>query len=527
VTVFDGISPRLGALLALLATGAAACGISNSSEDSAGAAGAAGHGQREHVVVTTSFTIDDLQPLDNGFWAPEFGYGELLMRPLPGGELEPWVLDELEQVDDTTWELTLPEGVRFQNGNPLDGAALAELMTWHLDNNPAVPGLAGAEVAGTADPQTVRLTTAVPAPNVPSMLGNEAAFILFDLATYEDLEDTPDDLVGAGIYTGPYEVVALNSEEMELAAVEGHHGGEQALESATVRFVSDEQSRTQAVQAEEADLALYPPAVAARQLEGRDDALFLVAPEGEATGGMQLFLNHRTGPTTDRDVRRAVQLALDHEAVALEVMNGLYDVSPGMYPASMPYASEMLATDQDAAEDLLDGTGWERDGDGTRERDGDELTLRLVTYPQQPDVEMVGVALQDQLRSVGIDLRLVEVDDINEALEGGDWDLAISMNSPLGMTGTDPIQGLRQYFHSDGERNFGGIDDPDLDALIDEVSVTMDEGDRHQLLRDVQDVVAEGAYGWWLAFKRDPVVAAPELGDYEVPVANLWMTHFE
>lgn len=47
------------------------------------------------LTLATGFAIDDLDPLENGFWGPEFGYVELLMRPQRDGTPTPWVLADL------------------------------------------------------------------------------------------------------------------------------------------------------------------------------------------------------------------------------------------------------------------------------------------------------------------------------------------------------------------------------------------------------------------------------------------------
>jgi peptide/nickel transport system substrate-binding protein len=517
---------RLLAGLAALAVTATACGV-----EAGGDAGAAPSGDDADIptslVIATSFAISDLEPLDSGFWAPELGYGELLMKPVGGGEVEPWLLSSLELADERTWSLELRDGVTFQNGRALDAEALAALLEHHLDENPAVGDLLeGAEVA-VVDDDTVELTTPEPAPTVPSLLAHEAVFPVFDLDAHAEADGDPDALVDARIWTGPYTVTSLDADTMELERTEGHHAGEPPLETLTVRFVPDEQARIRAVQNGEADLALYPPTAAARQLEGRADATFLAQPAGTAMGGMQLFVNTRHEALADRRVRRAVLAAVDYDELADDVLEGLYDRSVGLYPPSAPFVEELLETDPDAAGALLDEAGWERDGDGTRQRDGEPLTLRLLTYPQQPDVGVAAVAIQAQLAEVGIELAIRQVDDINAAMEEetGGWELGISMNSALDMTGADPVRPLTTYYATDGFRNHGAVGDEDLDARIDDLAVAVDEDERNALLAEIQTrIVAEEAWGTFLALKRNGVVASPDLAGYEVPrVANLWL----
>ena len=82
------------------------------------------------------------------------------------------------------WTLTLRPKVFFQDGNPLDGAALAQTMNYMLANNTSLePELPGATVTA-AGPLTVTLTTAQPTASVASLLANEAMFDIFDTPVY-------------------------------------------------------------------------------------------------------------------------------------------------------------------------------------------------------------------------------------------------------------------------------------------------------------------------------------------------------
>ncbi|MGD9988803.1 ABC transporter substrate-binding protein, partial [Pseudonocardia sp.] len=166
------------------------------------------------LTLTTGFAIDDLDPLENAFWGPEFGYVELLMRPERGGAPSPWVLRTLTNPSPLTWVLTLNDNVAFQNGRRLDGAALAELITYQLARNEEFgAALPGATAAATG-PSEVTLTTSRPAPNVPFLLADEAMLPVYDAAAYQRFKDSgaaTADLLEAGLYTGAYRVDSLDS----------------------------------------------------------------------------------------------------------------------------------------------------------------------------------------------------------------------------------------------------------------------------------------------------------------------------
>src|ERR1700722_16992391 len=89
---------------ALLAAGVTACSTSHSSTAAATPANPANPAT---LTIATTFAIGDLDPLENGCWGNELGYGELLMRPQVGGTVTPWLLKSLTNTSATTWVLTL------------------------------------------------------------------------------------------------------------------------------------------------------------------------------------------------------------------------------------------------------------------------------------------------------------------------------------------------------------------------------------------------------------------------------------
>ncbi|MDN5861650.1 MAG: ABC transporter substrate-binding protein, partial [Pseudonocardia sp.] len=454
----------------------------------------------------------------------EFGYVELLMRPERGGAPSPWVLAELTNPSPTTWQLRLRDGIRFHNGTPLDGAALAGLIGYQLEKNPDfAAALPGATAAATG-PRQVTLTTAKPAPNVPYLLADESMVPVYDVAAYREhvAANAPASaLIGAGIYTAAYRVDSLDGASMRLSPNPGYWGGAPPLTAVTVRFVPDAGARIQAVQAGEADIALYPPTASAPTLAGRTDSFFVT---GEPTGPtFMLEFNQRVAPFDDPLVRRAVYAGIDYDALANRVMNGLYIPATGLYSASRPWAMQTQRFDPVRAAALLDQAGWTRAGDGIRTRGGNPLAFTLLTYPQQPDSDTLALAVQAQLKSLGIDVRISQVPAITSVVEQPTgWNAAIRGNGFISFGG-DYITPLVNYLHSGGPSNVTGVSDPALDALIDRVAVELDEGSRDELLRRIQTHVADHGYLGYLGVRKTGVVAGPRWREYQVPIANLWV----
>lgn len=509
---------RLGLALALplvVALLLSACGSNQAGDTN-------GDGPKT-LTIATSFAIDDLDPLTNGFWGPEFGYVELLMRPERDGNPSPWVLKDLTAVDDTTWKLSLRDNVLFENGTKLDTAALVDLITYmNAENESFAAAVHLASVKASGD-DTVTLTTKVPVPGMANILADESNVPVFDVAAYQKFlasKAKPSELVKAGLYTGPYAMTSLTAQRAELTAVKDYWDGTPALSALTITFVPEATSRVQAVQAGEADIALYMPTEVARNLENRSDAFYITGKPGSSTFSVQL---RNAGAWKDTAVRRALFDAIDYRALAEDVLDGHASIATSLFGPSFPYSINTQVTDLDEAKKLLDQAGWTTGADGIRTKDGKALTLRLLSYPQQPDSSTIAVALQSQLKAVGIDVKVSEVPDLTAAREGTDWDAAIVGDSLLSFS-LSPEDGLRDGLVTGGDQNYMKVSNAKLDALVATLSTTFEQDERIDLLQQIQHVIHDNGLWGPTVLRQPAVVTSEQWKGYEPPIANLWVT---
>jgi peptide/nickel transport system substrate-binding protein len=506
----------LGATV-LLAAGVSACSTSSSSSTPA-STGA----KPSPLTIATSFSIGDLDPIENGYWGNELGYGELLMRPQLDGTVKPWLLKSLTNSSPTAWVLTLNPGIRFQDGKPLDAAALIACMRYQLkQNSSATAALPGAKLTATGTDQ-ITVTTTSPVPDMPYILGDEDFFIIYDQAAYLAAKGSPAKLIAAKIYTGPYVVTDANDQIMHEVRNPIYWDGTPKLTEVTVKFITDAQSRILAVEHGEADLALYPPTTAAKTLTGRTGAFFDTGtPRGPT---FQLFLNEHMAPFNDVAVRRAVQAGIGYDQLANQVMNGLYKPATGMYAASAPYALTTQVTSASKAEELLAKDGWTAGSPGgARHKDGKALAFTIDTYAQQPDTQTLAVAIQAQLSQIGFQVSISQVPDIDAAQKNpAGWTSALEGDGTTSFAG-DPITPLQEYFSSKGANNTTGIDNPKLDSLIDQLASTLDATTRDDLLKQTQQIIASNAYSIFVGQRLPAVIAGPAWRSYRVPPANLWV----
>jgi peptide/nickel transport system substrate-binding protein len=513
---FAAVSLALAAVLSALS----GCGVTSAPSTSAS-------GGLTSLTIATSFDINNLDPLQNGFWGSEMGFGDLLMKPLGDGKLTPWLLQSLTRTSPHVWTLRLRPKIRFQNGDPLNAAALAQTMNYMLANNTSLePELPGAKVAATG-PLMVTLTTAQPTASVPSLLANESMFDIFDTPVYLKDKANPGSLVAARIYTGPYMATSLTPEQMVMAPNPYYYGPKPKLKQLTILFIADPQARIDAVERGEADLALYPPTTAARELKGSTQAYYLTQQPGHAYGGFQLVMNFRSGPLSDVAVRKAIQHGLNYVQISQQVMGGYYDTPVGLYPASLPYALHDQYTDIPLAESELQADGWVPGPGGIRVKDGQPLEFTVLTYPQQPDTAPIALAMQSQLRAIGINMQIKQVEDIDTVVQQHTgWQAALDGNTAMDWTDSDPIQPLIAYYTTKGDDNYGGINDPLINRIAAELEASTSTSQTDTLLEEAQRIIVEqNAWSIWVSYKRDAAVAVPQLKNYVVPPAALLWTN--
>lgn len=465
------------------------------------------------INMATSFQIRSMDPVAQGFWMQEFGQGELLMQFQPDGTITPWLAESLDRTDDTTWVITIRDGVTFQNGRPMDVPAVLEAIAYHRERNSGTQAVLPAEAVFTqTGEREITVETGVPVPELPSILAHESRLMIIDvgpvLAAGEDYEA----LEGAGIHTGPYMLTDLDDQRMIAERFDGYWRGVPAMAGVELRFVSDVNARILAVQNGEVDIALYPPISAAPVFAVTPNVnLALGAP---STGGFLASMDVTNGAFEEIAVRRAVMLATNYEELANDVFHGAKIPATGLYNPRFPWAVENYRYDPAEANAILDEAGWVRDGD-TRTRDGETLSVTLLIYPAQPDLVPLSTALQSYLAAIGIQSDIVSVDNVTEATMNDlvDWDLALT---GTGTATVGSVSGfLNRHVACDGDRNYGGYCNARVQELIETLDVTVDEEARNEMLREIQIILVD----------EDPYVFSSTLLIERALVSDAWSNY--
>ena len=270
------------------------------------------------VIGAEPTTLDPHAADDGAEKAVNDNVFETLMSRDVAGNLVPSLATAAPtQIDPTTWEFKIPPGLTFHNGEPLDAAAIAFSVERMIDpdlNSEQLSYFSTFAGATVIDPTTVHILTSGPDPILPARM---YYFMIVPPAASQT-----DDFAANPVGSGPYKFVSWNrGSEIVLEADPAWRGGALDVTQVTYRFVEESGTRLASLLAGEVDLITnllpefidqVPQAVSMRGLEHPT-----------------VILNTQGGITADVRVRRALNLAVDKEALASALFEGQAQVEQG------------------------------------------------------------------------------------------------------------------------------------------------------------------------------------------------------
>jgi peptide/nickel transport system substrate-binding protein len=475
---------RLVAGLALAATTLAACGMNDGGSGDAPEGGAAGG----HLIYAEQFPPAAAWALEanDAHALTRAGCLETLLKNGYDGELEPQLATQREQVEPETWEFTLRDDVTFQDGTPMDAEAVAGALT-HLLEVETPARAFNSTVISTVEATeegTVQITTPKPDALVPMRVANPNTGILAPKA----YEGEQIDIVGT--CTGPFTVTEeVPAQSLSLEANEDYWGGDVALDSAEVRFVSDGAARATQLQAAEAHIAKSLPVANLATLGG--DSTLEVEQLGLRRTTVML-LNGSRPPFDEPLVRQAIQKAVDTQAIVDGVYEGAGTAAVGPFGPDTDWAPEGAAAvspDLEEARALLDEAGV----------DPESLTFELQAYVERPELPDVAAVIQAQLAELGVKVKIKTGE--SAAMEPrwleGDYDATLMSRGYL-VDVADPGGYLVSDWTCEGGYNVTKYCDPDTDQQIQDAVAFEDTDERNAAYQELATKLQSEAASVWL-----------------------------
>jgi len=424
-------------------------------------------------------SLDPIQPLTSSYLRA-VGAAEALFRVNKEGGVEPALAEGAQSKDASTWAITLRSGVTFWSGKKVDAdAVIASLERSKAEDAQAQPFLKDLTFA-KLDDLSIEVKTSAEHLNVPLNLSYYQT-VIHNVEAAHDAVDTMD-------LTGMYKVVEFApKQKMVLEANDTYWGTKPAIRRVVHEEIADGQTRALSAASGRSHIAVNVPVTSLAQFEGNENVGLIASPVANT---QTIYLNLRRPQLADPKVRQALTWALDREELVLLGAEGQSEpVSTwlGSNPA-FPEAKDAVygKADPAKAEQLLDEAGWTLAGDGIRYKDGEPLTLKLMTWGGD---QALGEALQHQWTEIGVKAEVQHGDYslIQTARDSGDWDASIEAWSTFG----DMYSLLSGQFSPEGGGNYGGFRDDETVRLLDELRQASDDAARRELALRVNEHVAE------------------------------------
>ncbi len=448
---------------------------------------------------------------------PALGNSEFLMRPTIDGP-EPWLAEKVEQTSPTTWKVTLNDGITFQNGKALDAEALKSWFDYYgevqgeAENSDLIGNVTTVEVSG---PLSVDLTTPEPFPNMPYGLAHYV-YPVFDSEAVRAVNGEFARLLGKGIFTGPYELTAIEPGLQTYERNDDYWQGTPALAGLTVKKVGDEQAGLAAIAAGEADMMGYPSLATGSAAEGMDGVHFVTS--GNDVSFVGLAIEPRIAPFDDVKVRTAAAAAIDTDAISEAVGFGLATPMHGWFNDDDPRNVKWSGFDAAKAEQLLDEAGWVRNGDGPRTKGGKTLEARLYAYSD--NIEALATAVSGYLEKVGFDapVRRFETYADIQPVQSVDGGIYTVNTENYGLNG-DPLTTM--VLDMSPDYTTPGYDD--VIAILEPARSSTDKAVVDKALVDAQTLIRDQAYWIPVMAPGGRFLVADDYQNYEPNPFYLWI----
>ncbi len=446
-------------------------------------------------------------PLDGGSQLRRLGITEALVSVDYDANPAPGLAADWERLDDQQWRFELRDDVTFHDGEQFDATAAVESLQRTVSS--AAFADVPIDTIEATDELTVDIDTEQPFSPLPAHLSRNEAVILSPAAVDDD------DSVTEPISTGPF-VFDTHQAGSELTAVrnDDYYGQTPEIESVRYEVVDDDQTRRMKLENGELEMARILPLEMVDDLESAGD---IDTHTPEIPRIRFLTFDTQSEPFDDDRVRRAVNHAIDRDAIVSSVLAGVDRPAVGPFSTEISdWANPDLEGydhDLEDARSLLDAAGWTVGDDDIRTRDGEELAVEFLTFEAR-SLPLIAEVIQDQLADIGVDVDVTTMEYSSMVDQVGQDSFDGYLTSWGTLWYPDPDR-LSDMFHSTGATLHHGYENDRVDTLLEEARELDDRAARVERYHEAQSLVLEDAPVAFLTTYTNVVATAAELNGYE------------
>jgi peptide/nickel transport system substrate-binding protein len=402
---------------------------------------------RDVLTVVGPWEMTGLDPSRAGYMFQRMQVVETLLDVSNRGRLQPQLATSWHNsADALEWRFTLRGNRRYHDGTLVTPESVLACLRRAVAR-PGILGLAGIRSI-TTERGAIVVSLQRPFSALPYLLTHYSVQILAPSSF--DARGNVMRIIG----TGPFRIASTSlPQQFDVVRFDDYGGLTIPGRVQRARYISVARSetRTLLVQSGQADLAfsLDPPSI--RALRNSPKATLITAMLPRTTF---IKLNSSHPFLADVRVRRAIALCVERQGIARALLRDANLGATQLFPPSMTgwHAPSMmpLRTDPREARRLLSQAGWVPGPDGICRQHGQRFELTLTTFVDRPELPVIAAALQEEMRQIGIAVRVVigNSSDIPAGHRSGKLQMALVARNFGNVP--DPVATLLQDFGAEG-----------------------------------------------------------------------------
>lgn len=409
----------------------------------------------------------------------------------PGAtDVQPELAESWEQDGDGSYTFTLREAK-----SPFGNTATSEDVKWSFERamalSPVTVSILERGNIDTKNPiqiidsRTVRVNVVKPSIFTLGVLTWYGATVLDSVEAKKHATDedswAEEWLQSSSATFGPYQVASINPGEEVRLVRNRNYWGNADLDSVVLRAVPDAGTRLLLIKAGDVDFTSRLPFNQLSEVT-QQESLELIEVPGLAPDS--LSLNIRVKPFSSTDVRRAIAMAIDREALVNGAYGGFGQPAFHVIAESIqqpdPPANPYTTFDPEAAKTLLAQAGYP---------DGFEFTLIFNTGRVGAAAEIAPL-LKSQLEKIGVTVNLEPIassPDFQESIDSQKQEAWLFFGPPLL---PDPGYGIDLLYTCDSIAREGYCN-PEVDRLADRMAETEPGPERDAYISESQKLLDE------------------------------------
>lgn len=334
--------------------------------------------------------------------------------------------------DGLTYRFVLREDVMFHDGNPLTAAdVIASIERWGRIVGLGQSLLDAVDEFVIEDDRTFEIHLSEPFGTLPVALARQNQGCAIYPASV--IGESGDESLATIVGTGPYRLVEYQPDQHILlerfevytpapGEVDGYGGNKHRfLDQLMFIAVSDEAARVAGLEAGDYD---FLENISPDQVQEIEDNPDVVVELGEACCYPNLVINQRSELMQSHHVRRAVQLALDHEPILQAGYGeGFYRLEPSLLMRETPWHTE-------AGSEYFDVHDIEQARRLLAEAEYDGTPVRFMVTQAYRDLFNASIVIAQQLEDVGftVDMQQFDWASLSDRRNDPDvWDLYLTL----------------------------------------------------------------------------------------------------